>query len=66
MSTFAEDMVEKYQTLLLANAGVKSVTVDGQSMTMDDLERKLEYWSRKVAAANGTRPRVMQINLENS
>lgn len=61
---FADDMVEKYQALLLANAGVKSVNVDGQSLSLDDLEKKLEYWSRKVARADGTRPRVMQINLE--
>ena len=66
MATFAEDMVEKYQALLMANAGVKNVSVDGQNLTLDDLEEKLEYWSRKVAAANGTRPRVLQINLENS
>lgn len=59
-------MVEKYQALLLANAGVKNVSVDGQSLSLDDLESKLEYWSRKVAIADGSRPRVMQINLENS
>ena len=63
---FADEMVEKYQALLLANAGVKSVNVDGQSLSLDDLESKLEYWSRKVAIADGSRPRVMQINLENS
>lgn len=59
-------MVEKYQALLLANAGVKNVNVDGQNLTLDDLEKKLDYWSRKVSRADGSRPRVMQINLENS
>ncbi len=66
MPTFAENMVEKYQALLLANAGVKNVNVDGQNLTLDDLEKKLDYWSRKVSRADGSRPRVMQINLENS
>lgn len=66
MPTFAENMVEKYQALLLANAGVKNVNVDGQNLTLDDLEQKLDYWSRKVSRADGSRPRVMQINLENS
>ena len=37
-------MVEKYRTLLADSAGLKSVTVDGQSVTYGDLERLLEHW----------------------
>ena len=41
MATFAEQMVEKYRTLLADSAGLKSVTVDGQSVTYRELEERL-------------------------
>ena len=63
MATFAQQMVEKYRTLLADSAGLKSVTVDGQSVTYGDLERLLEHWENKVAAEGGRRPRAASIKL---
>ena len=63
MATFAEQMVEKYRTLLADSAGLKSVTVDGQSVTYGELERQLQYWENKVAAECGRRPRAATIKL---
>ena len=63
MATFAQQMVEKYRTLVADNAGLKSVTVDGQSVTYGDLERLLEHWESKVAAEQGRRPRAATIKL---
>lgn len=57
-------MVAKYEQLLLENAGAHSVTVDGQSVTFTDLEERYEKWQRKLAAEQGTRPRVAQIDLQ--
>ena len=63
MATFAEQMVEKYRALLADNAGLKTVTVDGQSVTYGELERLLEHWENKVAAEGGRRPRAATIKL---
>lgn len=61
--TFAETMVTKLETLLLANAGAESVSLDGQAVTFADLERKYDYWKSRVALEQGTKPRVASINL---
>ena len=64
MSTFSEDMLAKYQALLLANAGLKSVTVDGVQTTFEDLRAQYEYWERKVGRENGTgKPRLSSIDM---
>lgn len=63
MATFAENMVDRLQELLADNIGVKRVNVDGELVDYADLEEKLDYWERKVARAAGSRPRVMQVDL---
>ena len=63
MSTFAEDMVTKYETLLSANTGVKSVSVDGQSVSYDDLVKQYQFWKTTVARAAGTKPTASTIKL---
>ena len=63
MATFAEQMVEKYQTLLADSAGLKTVTVDGQSVTYGELEERLAYWEGRAAAESGRRPRAATIKL---
>jgi len=60
---FARDMVSKYEALLAANAGMRSVSVDGQSVTYDELEKQYEFWVKKAGAEAGTRPRLSKINL---
>jgi len=61
--TFAEQMVTKFETLLLASAGLQSVSVDGQTMTVSDLEAKWQFWSNKVAKESGTKPRLAVIKM---
>jgi hypothetical protein len=66
MATFAEQQVERLQTLLAANVGVQAVTVGGRTVAYVDLTEQLEYWQSKVARENGTRPRNAQIILRDS
>jgi hypothetical protein len=61
--TFAEQMVAKYETLLLQSAGLQSISVDGQSMSVADLESKWQYWKNQVARENGTKPRLSVIKM---
>lgn len=61
--TFAQQMVTKLQAMLLANAGLESVMIDGIATKFSDLEAKLAYWQSKVDAEQGTRSRVTSINL---
>jgi len=58
--TFAEQMLEKYEELLLANAGLKQVSVDGQTVSYAELERRYEFWR---AVERGSRPRSASIKL---
>lgn len=64
MPTFAEQMVAKYEALLLASAGSQRVVVDGVEVFFADLEKKYRHWQRQVARENGSRPAVANISLE--
>ena len=59
--TFAEEMVEKFQNLLRANAGLASVNVDGQQVTYADLGAQLDHWQKKVDQQS--RGRVTHFDL---
>ncbi len=61
--SFAAQMVAKYEALLLANAGMTSVNVDGGQVAYADLEAKYSFWKSKLARENGSRPRAAQIKL---
>lgn len=61
--TFAEQMVSKYQTILLNSAGLKMVSVDGQTISYADLEKSYQFWLKKVAQEAGTRGSVAAIDL---
>ena len=61
--TFAEQMVTKYQNLLLECAGLTSANVDGQQVSLQDLEAKLDFWERKVAVEQGKSVRLRRFNL---
>lgn len=63
MPTYAENMVDKYETLLTANAGLKQVSVDGQVVSFADLEASYEFWTRRVAREAGTKPLIVGVNL---
>lgn len=63
MSTFADQMVAKYEALLLANAGLTSINVDGQVVSFADLEAKYQQWKSMAARESGRRPRAAQIKL---
>ena len=63
MATFAEEQVERLETLLASNVGVKSFSIRGREVTYDDLLEQYQFWKSKVAREQGTRPRVAQINL---
>lgn len=63
MPSFAETMQTKFETLLAANAGVASVTVDGTAVSYSDLEKQWQFWRNQVAREGGNRPRFKTLDL---
>jgi hypothetical protein len=63
---FATAMVEKYRDMLLACAGLKQITIDGQIVAYADLETNYAIWQKKLARLNNTRPNVLSIDLRNA
>lgn len=61
--TFAESMVSKLQTVLLANAGASLVEVDGRKVQFADLKTEYLFWKRQVALEAGTAARYSVIDL---
>ncbi|HOD84294.1 MAG: hypothetical protein BWX88_05012 [Planctomycetes bacterium ADurb.Bin126] len=64
MATFAQTMMAKYQTLLIENAGLTSVDIDGQKVAYADLERKYEHWRKRVLQEAGKHPAISRIRLD--
>ena len=63
-ATFADQMVAKYQQLLLENAGAASVDVDGRKVAYADLEAKWRFWKAQAAKEKGRRPVISRIRLD--
>lgn len=61
--TFAQQMLDKIEALLLANPGVQSITIEGESVSYADLVKQYDSWAARVARENGTKPRSAQIDL---
>lgn len=63
--TFDEQMVAKIQAVLLANPGATVCTYDGQQTTYADLEKRLQFFERRVAMASSTNPRspILGVNF---
>jgi ABC-type amino acid transport substrate-binding protein len=62
--TFAQRMLEKYETLLEQNAGVERINIDGQDVTYADLEKKYEFWRARVLKEGGKAPTISTIRLD--
>ncbi|MGI4815805.1 MAG: hypothetical protein ACRYGG_21055 [Janthinobacterium lividum] len=60
--TPAQEQVDRLERMLQDNAGVKSVSVDGQTVVFDRVQaiEELEYWRRR--AASGRRSMFRGIN----
>jgi len=58
-------MVALIEGKLKANAGVKSVTIDGVVTVFDrqQLIDELAYWQKRVAREAGSRPVVSRVDL---
>jgi len=63
-TTFAAQMVEKYEALLAANVGVASVTIDGVSVSYADVEAAYRRWLRTYNRERGRRPTAATIRLD--
>jgi len=61
--TFNEQMVTRLQALLLENVGADTVTVDGVTVQYADLQQRLDYFEKRLAVEQGTRPRAARIHL---
>ena len=67
--TFAQQMVTKLQADILAGSGgVVQTTIAGTTVEVNrsQLLKELDYWQRKVARADGTRPLAPTIKLSNA
>ena len=64
--TMAAQVVAKIEAAILASPLAESISLDGQSVSMGDAISKLEYWRRRVARENGTRPVIASINLQHT
>ena len=64
-TTTADAMVAAIESALLPGAGVVSVNFGGVSTSYnrDQAIKELNYWRRRQAVENGTRPRAMRINM---
>ena len=49
MASFADQQVEKLQTLLSANVGVKTITVGNTAVSYGDLLKQYDYWKGRQA-----------------
>jgi len=65
MASMANGQVERLETLLRANVGVKVITVGNTTVTYEDLLKQYDYWKSRQAREQGKRPRAAQINLSN-
>ena len=61
--SFADQQVDRLQTLLSSNVGVKTITVGNTAVTYEDLLKQYDYWKGRQAREQGKRPRAAQINL---
>jgi len=61
--TTAESMVAHYLGLIKELGGLKTAIIDGQTLSLVDLEAKLTFWEARVAKEAGTRPKAAQIDL---
>jgi hypothetical protein len=68
MATPAEMVTTLEAAIAATPAGTAEIEVDGRRVRYDrqQLVNELEYWRRRAAAADGTRPRCATINLRNS
>ena len=63
--SFAEEHVERLETLIKENVGVDMVTVGNTSVKYVNLVHQYDFWKSKLARENNTRPRAAKINLSN-
>ena len=64
--TFAVAMVAALQAALTAAPGVMSVNVQGTTVTYmstTEMRDAYDYWTSRVARANGARPRSFSVYL---
>lgn len=60
---FVKSMVCKYRELLIKGAGMQSISVDGQTVSLTDLESKYQVWENKLAVLKGRKPRLSAIKM---
>jgi hypothetical protein len=61
--SFATEQLERIETLLAENPGVKTIAVGNTNVTYEDLVKQHEYWKNLVDREAGRRPGAKQISL---
>lgn len=61
--SFAAEQVTRLEAIMAANPGASTVTIDGQTVSFADLEKRWQFWKNEAAKAAGGRRRVSQIKL---
>ena len=66
--SFAQQMVDQLEEMLMTGAGVASVSVDGTAVTYSRAQalKELEWWRKQVARYSRTKSRTTTINLGNA
>jgi hypothetical protein len=65
MAKTAQNMISILEDFLASNAGVRQITVDGQTIQLDRAQaiEELKYWQREAAKASGKRKPFRSINI---
>ena len=61
--SFATEQIERIETLLAENPGVKLVMVGNTNVTYEDHLKQYAYWKNVADREAGGRPGAKQINL---
>lgn len=62
--SFATTMLAKYEALLEKAAGLKSIVIDGTTVSVTDLEEKWQYWKSQVQKETGKAATISRIRLD--
>ncbi len=60
---FATQMLAVIQSQLQQLGGAQSATIDGQTISVTDLNKSHQYWQRRVNILSGAKPRAARIRI---
>ena len=61
--SFASDQLARIEALLARNPGVRPISVDGVTVSYDDLIAQRKHWQKEIAKEDGGRSPIVPISL---